>query len=497
MKFQSTRDSGVSIDASQAILQGLSPDGGLYIADSFPTFAPDEIKAFGDMGYAQAAAAVIGRYVNDYSASELSGFASKAYSASRWLSAGIAPLTHLDGGISVLELFHGPTCAFKDFALQMLPMLLMSAAKKAGAGEKIAILTATSGDTGKAAIEGFADVGGAAICVFYPEHGTSDIQKLQMTTSGGGNVMVYGVRGNFDDAQSGVKRIFGSSEFARELGCRNIRLSSANSINWGRLAPQTAYYFTAYASLVKAGRIKPGDEMNVCVPSGNFGDILAGYIAKLSGLPVGALVCAANKNNVLADFLGTGVYDSKRPFHATMSPSMDILVSSNVERLLFLLSGRDGARTRSLMEDLALSGKFDIAGSMHENLKKTGFDAGYCGEDDCLAEIKSTFENEKYLMDPHTAVAMRVYREYVRRTGDSRKAIVLSTASPFKFASSVLSAIGPAPSGDGFAMLKELSSRSGLAVPPGLKALEGADERFKEVVDPRDMQSAVARWLAR
>ena len=383
MDYISTRDSGHRVSAAQAIVSGLSPDGGLFLPESLPQFSLSEIEAMAKTGYAGRAVAVLSRFLTDFSEDELREYVSRAYAPEKFPPKAVAPVVPLDENAHILELFHGPTCAFKDFALQLLPFLLTASLRKTGCDKTVVILVATSGDTGKAALEGFADVPGAKICVFYPDGGTSNIQRLQMTTQAGENVMVFAAEGNFDDAQNGVKRIFTDRAYAEELADRGYILSSANSINWGRLVPQIAYYFSAYCELLNAGRVKPGDPVNVVVPTGNFGNILAAYFAKHCGLPVGKLVCASNRNNVLTDFITTGTYDRNRGFYVTTSPSMDILISSNLERLLYLLCGRDDKVLRGYMEALAKTGKYTVGADVLAKLQSE-FAAG-CADDAATA----------------------------------------------------------------------------------------------------------------
>ncbi len=495
MRYYSTRDTSCALPSAGAILRGIAPDGGLFVPETLPHFSAEEIGRMGDMAYPELAAAVLARWLTDYSRDELLGFCREAYAPERFEGEDTAPLHMLPDGTAVLELFHGPTCAFKDFALQMLPRLLPTAARKCGEEKTVAILVATSGDTGKAALMGFADVPGTCIGVFYPEGGTSDIQRLQMVTQKGGNVAVFAVRGNFDDAQTGVKNIFADSALAKELGEKGVMLSSANSINWGRLAPQIAYYFSAYARLVKNGTIQNGEQVSFCVPTGNFGNILAGYLAKKSGLPVKKLICASNENNVLADFIETGVYDRNRPFARTASPSMDILISSNLERLLFLLSGRDDGLCRTWMDSLRKTGRYDVGPDMLRALHDEGFVGGWANDGQTKEEIARIFRETGYLCDTHTAVAMRVQRLYRERTGDPTLVIVLSTASPFKFAPSILSALGGQESGSEFDMLRQLADLSGLPVPPPLAGLQNEAVRFDAVCGKDEMRAAVCAWL--
>ena len=499
MYYHSTRDNGRKVTSAQAIVSGLAPDGGLYVPEYLPEFTLDDISALAGMDYPTLAANVLARYLDDYTVDELKGFAEKAYSRAKFDAETPAPLAALSDNEYLLELFHGPTCAFKDFALQMLPFLLSAALRKTGETREAAILVATSGDTGKAALEGFADVPGTRICVFYPDGGTSRIQRLQMTTQTGSNVMVHAVRGNFDDTQNGVKRIFTDKEFAAEASARGVIFSSANSINLGRLVPQIAYYFHAYCSLVRSGRIKPGDRLDIVVPTGNFGNILAAYYAKHSGLPLGRLVCASNKNNVLTDFIKTGRYDRKREFYLTASPSMDILISSNLERLLYLLCGSDDKKLSEFMSALARDGEYTIDSDMLAKLQSE-FAAGCADDARTFDTIRDTFERTGYLLDTHTAVGVTVYNDYVSETGSETPAVIASTASPFKFAGSVLTALGKKQPGreyDDFELLAELEKISGRKAPAALSELRSKPERFTDVIAADEMKSAVSNWLGR
>ncbi|MDR1062041.1 MAG: threonine synthase [Clostridiales bacterium] len=422
MLFLSTRGAGGRISAQEAILKGMAGDGGLYVPESLPRVGPGFIEGLGRMGYAGAAAKIVKLFMDDFSDAEIAECAEAAYSPRNFDSEAVAPLHALgDGSTYVLELFHGPTGAFKDMALQLLPPLLTKCLDKAGSPGEAAILVATSGDTGKAALEGFRDVPGTRILVFYPEDGVSEIQKLQMVTQEGGNARVAAVRGNFDDAQAGVKAVFADAAVAERLRGRGIFLSSANSINWGRLMPQIAYYFWAYAALLERGAARMGERVQFAVPTGNFGNILAGWYAKEMGLPISRLICASNANNVLSDFIATGVYDRNRGFAATMSPSMDILVSSNLERLLFELSGRDAALVSGWMADLARRGRYDVGERVRAAMAAT-FAGGYATEDATRAAIKGVFEKYRYLMDTHTAVGMSVYADMKAKAKAGTKA---------------------------------------------------------------------------
>ena len=445
MQFFSTRDQNRKVTSSEAIAQGLSNEGGLFVPESFPQV---DVKALCELDYPAMAAAVIKEYLTDYSQDFLTEAAHKTYGEAFGGKAGY--LAPVEGDTYALELWHGPTCAFKDYALQLMPKLLVEAKKNLGRTEKTLILVATSGDTGKAALDGYHDIPGVEIAVFYPTGGTSEIQRLQMATQEGANVAVYAVRGNFDDAQTGVKKVFGDTAIAAELAKRNIRLSSANSINWGRLVPQIVYYFAAYAQLLKAGRITFGDEVDFCVPTGNFGDILAGYYAKRMGLPVHKFICASNSNNVLTDFIRTGTYDKKRAFYTTISPSMDILVSSNLERLLYHLCGEDTEKLTGWMNALQSGGAYTVDAATADAVRAL-FYGGCCDDKETVEVIRNTFEKDGYLCDTHTAVAVGVYEQYLKETGDNTPAVIASTASPYKFPDSVLDAFDCEKPADPFA----------------------------------------------
>ena len=434
-------------------------------------------------------------YLTDYTLDELRKFAENAYGPEKFDTPEAAPLHCLDETTFCLELWHGPTSAFKDMALQMLPQLLSAALRKTGEDKTACILVATSGDTGKAAMEGFADVPQTKILVFYPKDGVSAVQEQQMVTQDGKNVGVCAVVGNFDDAQAGVKRIFSDEAIRETLAKKGFFLSSANSINWGRILPQVVYYISAYCDLLKENRITMGEKINFCVPTGNFGDILAAYYAKRMGLPVGKLLCASNRNNVLTDFLRTGIYDRNRPFYATESPSMDILVSSNLERLLFDLSGENDAEVRGYMEALAKDGRYQVSDDIRKALQEQ-FWGGFCDAEGTAKTIAHYYEDYGYLMDTHTAVAANVMEQYRAATGDNQTCTVFaSTASPFKFCGSVLTAIGETPAGDGVALLDQLHEVTGAAVPRRLAALRGKQRRFDETCEKAGMDSVVLNFL--
>lgn len=496
MLYTSTRDKSIRVSAAQAIAQGISEEGGLFVPVELPKFSLDKISSMVSMSYIDRAKTVLREFLTDFTDDELSYCVEGAYAASKFSAPEIAPTVNISGNKNVLELWHGPTCAFKDMALQLLPYLMTVSAKKTADGKTIVILVATSGDTGKAALEGFKDVDHTKILVFYPVDGVSPMQKLQMTTQEGGNVAVCAINGNFDDAQSAVKSIFTNNEIKEELEKKNMMFSSANSINWGRLVPQIVYYFSAYCDMVDSGRISLGDEINVVVPTGNFGNILAGYYAKQMGLPVKTLVCASNSNNVLTDFLKTGTYDKNREFYTTSSPSMDILISSNLERLLYHMSGDDDKLICDLMNKLSADGKYTVSSDVMEKIQQM-FDAGYTAEDKVDETIKYQFDNYGYLCDTHTAVAVRVYDEYVKNTGDDIPTVIDSTASPYKFSASVLNAIADEELDglDEFDMVKELNRITGVEVPAPIASLKDKKVRFTDVCDREDMSNMVFKLL--
>ena len=488
MLYRSTRGYETPFLSAAAIQQGLAPDGGLFLPETLPAFSIDDIRSLQDLSYAERAAFVLSRFLTDYTYEELLSYTEAAYAAFD------APLKPLTDTVSVLELYHGPTCAFKDFALQLLPYLLTGALKKTGESRTIVILTATSGDTGKAALDGFADVPGTRIAVFYPLGGTSAIQRLQMTTQEGENVIVIAVEGNFDDAQTGVKRLFSDPSLREELSENGYLFSSANSINWGRLAPQIAYYFSAYCDLAASGRIAFGDPVNIDVPTGNFGNILASYLAACCGLPVHKFICASNSNRVLTDLIRTGTYDAGRPFYTTASPSMDILISSNLERLLYLLSDRDPQAVVGYMDSLAKTGRYTLAPEAFARLSAQFY--GGCADDPMTFEtIRKVYETQGYLLDTHTAVGWNVYEQYVAETGDATHTILASTADPFKFPASVLKALGADVPEDDFAQLRAIEKLTSLKAPDALSSLEAKKERFTTSVPPAGMQEAITTWL--
>ena len=492
MQMFSTRGAA-AVTPSMAILRGLAPDGGLYVPAEFPQFTLEEIAALAPLGYQERALCVLSRFLPDFTCEELKKAIAGAYGTGFDAEA-VAPMAKVGSWAHALELWHGPTLAFKDMALQLLPYLLTMSGKKHGEEREVFILVATSGDTGKAALEGFLDVPGTRCCVFYPDGGVSQAQRLQMVTTGGSNTHVIAVKGNFDDAQTGVKKIFSDPEFAAEMNAQGRVLSSANSINFGRLVPQVVYYFSAYADLIAEGAIQPGDKVNFCVPTGNFGDILAADYAGKAGLPVGRLICASNENNVLTDFINTGVYDiSGRDFFKTISPSMDILISSNLERLLFDLCACDGAKVADLMAQLRENRVYKVDAGMLEKLQAK-YAAGFVNEDGIRSEIRRTWQEDHYLMDTHTAVASAVLRDYIEKTGDKTPAVIVSTASPYKFGASVLEAIAgeEAVAGkDDFACCAMLSEMTGTREPSQIAKLPQMEIRHTGVCEKEEMAKAV------
>ena len=495
MNYKSTRDSGLNVTSAQAIAQGISTDGGLFIPESIPQISTDELKALADMSYRERANAVFAKFLTDFTPDEIAYCTSGAYNTKNFDSENIAELTSAFGNAHILELWHGPTCAFKDMALQILPYLLTTSLKKNGEDKKVVILVATSGDTGKAALEGFKDVPGTEIMVFYPDHGVSSMQKRQMATQEGGNVGVCAIEGNFDDCQNGVKMIFTDNAVKEKLARNGKMFSSANSINWGRLAPQIIYYVSAYVELAKRGDIAFGDTVNVVVPTGNFGNILAAYYAKNMGVPIGKLICASNVNKVLTDFIEAGVYDRNRDFFATCSPSMDILISSNLERLLYILTGGDDAQIRDWFGKLAKDGRYEVTSEIKAKLQ-SDFVGGFCDDADTKKTIHDFKEQYGYTCDTHTAVAVKVYLDYIAKTGDTTKTIIASTASPYKFSASVLEAIeGAKSAADEYEQVAHLAEVSGLPIPQSLAALKDKPVRFSEVIGKTDMESYVLKKL--
>lgn len=494
MKYYSTRDKNVSLSAAEAVKMGLSRDGGLLTPTRIPQIDRAFLERLTPLEYARRAAAVMALYLTDYSEEELLTFGRNAYGPAQFDDPIAAPVRKVENGLYCLELWHGPTSAFKDMALQMLPQLLSAALRKTGEKRTACILAATSGDTGKAAMAGFADVPQTCIQVYYPKNGVSPVQERQMVTQEGENVDVRAVIGNFDDAQAGVKRIFSDETVRAELDKRGYFLSSANSINWGRILPQLVYYISAYCDLLNLGKIQMGEKVNYCVPTGNFGNILACWYAGQMGLPVGKLICASNSNNVLTDFLATGTYDRNRPFHTTMSPSMDILVSSNLERLLFALSGQDDKLVADYMQQLNKHGSYTVSDEIKAKLK-SDFYGGFCSEEETGKVIAEVWKKYNYLIDPHTAVAYDVMEKYRQETGDTNKTVFVSTASPFKFCDSVLHSLGVAEVQDGIDALDQLSQTTNRPAPVPLASLRNKAVRFTESVDKEKMEDVVLEML--
>ncbi len=494
MNYNSTRNRRLEATGCAAVAAGIAPDGGLYVPEDFPHVSPDGVRRLASMDYVGRAEHILGLFFPELAGQPMHDLCVSAYGGGKFDCEAVAPTVKLCEGTHVLELFHGPTCAFKDMALQILPGLLTASLRKCGEERKVCILVATSGDTGKAALEGFRDVEGTEIIVFYPQDGVSDVQKLQMATQEGKNVRVFAVKGNFDDAQTGVKIAFGDESLAERLDRAGVFLSSANSINWGRLAPQIVYYFSAYCDLLNEGAIRIGDPVNFCVPTGNFGDILAGFIAAMMGLPVQRFLCASNANNVLTDFIRTGVYDRNRPFHTTISPSMDILISSNVERLIYFLSDCDDKKTAGRMAALKADGVYRLTES-EQLLLEEYFYGGFSDDAETRAAIASTYEKYRWLSDTHTAVALSVLAKYREETGDETETVVVSTASPYKFADSVMEALDGEKHESSPALFRELSERTGTPIPDPLAGLEDRPVRFTESVErdgiPACVQSAL------
>lgn len=493
MNYISTRGNNQSMTSAEAIIAGLADDGGLFVPDTIPQVDLTFIDSLQSLSYQARAIKVLSCFLTDYSQEEIQDCVNKAYGEHKFDTDAIAPLNIMDNA-NVLELWHGPTSAFKDMALQLLPQLLSTALKKTGEKKEVMILVATSGDTGKAALEGFRDVEQTKIIVFYPENGVSRIQRLQMVTQQGSNVAVTAVKGNFDDAQNGVKAIFNDVAFNSKLAKAGVSLSSANSINWGRLVPQIVYYFSAYADLLRAGKIKLGDKISFTVPTGNFGDILAGYYAMSMGLPVEKLICASNTNKVLTDFFQTGVYDRQREFFKTISPSMDILISSNLERLLYHITG-DAKQVAAWMDSLAKTGKYDIGKDYLRQLQAI-FGANWADDAQTKQTINEVYSQTKYIPDTHTAVGWHTAQEY-QQQGHTEPMVIVSTASPYKFNESVLEAIGEDIEGlDEFALLDKLQAKNSFAIPAGLAALKNAAVRHRAAVVKEDMPKAVENFAA-
>ncbi len=493
MRYISTRDNKAEASSASAIAHGISKEGGLFVPENIPALGCDDFDKLCKMNYVERAKYILSLYLTDFTAEEIDYCARGAY-LGNFDEDKPAPLKALDDNTHILELWHGPTCAFKDLALQILPYLLTTSAKKVSNGKKTVILVATSGDTGKAALEGFCDVPDTEIIVFYPNDGVSPMQQLQMNTQRGNNVYVCAINGNFDDAQTGVKTIFTDDETKKLLADNNMEFSSANSINWGRLAPQIIYYISAYCDLLEKGEDYLADGFNVVVPTGNFGNILAAYYAKQMGVPIAKLICASNSNNVLTDFLADGTYDRNRSFYTTVSPSMDILISSNLERMLSELTCRDDKKVAGWMNELKASGKYTVDADTFAKIKEL-FVGGCCSEEETYDTIKETMDKYGYLIDTHTAVAVGVYNDYKVKTGDERPTVIASTASPYKFAKSVLEAIGEKAAADEFETVRKLSATTDTAIPAPLAALENASVRFSNVCEKDGMREVVLKHL--
>jgi len=494
MLYHSTRGKDLQIPSMEVIKQGTAPDGGLYIPYKIPELSVVELKEMKGMTYHERVVRILSLFLTDYPEEDLIDCVHAAYNTNKFTNPEFAPVVKLDENLFVLELWHGPTCAFKDMALQLLPHMLITALERTDEESGVVVLVATSGDTGKAALEGFKDVPGTHVVVFYPNQGVSAIQKIQMITQEGSNVDVIAVEGNFDSAQSGVKAIFADESLKRSIERKGYRLSSANSINWGRLIPQVVYYISAWLDLLKTGEAEEDQLIDVVVPTGNFGNILAAYYAKKMGVPIHSLICASNSNNVLTDFINTGLYNRNRKFYKTISPSMDILISSNMERLLFDLADRDFEKVRVWMEELSLNGYYAID-DYGLNKLRSEFWAGYADDVQTLQAIRSTYDAYGYLLDPHTAVGMHVYDQYRRQTGDDHKTILVSTASPFKFAGDVLRALlgsVAVTDTDDIGLLDKLSRVANMPIPPPLANLKDKRVRHKTVCQQSQMKKILA-----
>ncbi len=499
MLYNSTENKKEVVSASQAIAQGISKDGGLFVPQEIPKYDLNTIKGLLKLDYKGIAQKVFADYLSDFTEDEIKDCVEKAYTIEKFGSDNPAPIafkSYNGNEAGILELWHGPTCAFKDMALQILPHLLTKSLKKTNDGKDAVILVATSGDTGKAALEGFKDVEHTKIIVFYPVDGVSPMQKHQMNTQEGSNVKVCAIEGNFDDAQTGVKKIFTTPEIAKQLEKNNMMFSSANSINWGRLLPQIVYYIAAYCEMVNSGKIQLGEKMNVVVPTGNFGNILASYYAYCMGLPIYKFICASNSNNVLTDFINTGVYNKNRQFYTTISPSMDILVSSNLERLLYKLSGDSDISTKEWMTKLKTEGSYTVTPEVKDAVS-TAFYGGYCDDEATKATIAKMYRDAGYLCDTHTAVAVNVYDQYITETGDKTPTVIASTASPYKFSKAVLSAVNDGkelPESE-FDMVDMLNNITGVDIPAPLASLKDKKARFSDVVKVDNMPYYVLKSL--
>ncbi|MCQ2516114.1 MAG: threonine synthase [Saccharofermentans sp.] len=499
MKFISTRGYDKKYSAQEAIVMGIAPDGGLFVPESIPTLSASDMDELSTKSFAEISAKVLSMYLEDFSEAELLDYTTQAYAEEKWgeTPLPLVQLNEYNDKEYILELWHGPTSAFKDVALQLLPHLLTASVKKTGENKKICILTATSGDTGKAALEGFKNLPGTEIIVFYPTGGVSEAQKLQMITTDGDNTHVIAVNGCFDDAQTGVKMIFGDSEFAKELDSKGIKLSSANSINWGRLAPQIAYYVYSYIDLLRREKIEKGEAINFVVPTGNFGNILAAWFAKQMGIPVKKLVCASNKNKVLCDFFSSGKYDRNREFFKTTSPSMDILISSNLERLLFEITDMNAEQVKEWMSELNSTGVYTVDAKTLKRMQML-FVGGFADDTGVSKTILDVYDRTDNVVDTHTAVGFNIYNRYRQRSGDETKTVYVSTASPFKFSASVMDALRGEGYSDGkdiMEVMKELSDESGLEIPAAIKDLPNKPILHKDVIDKEEMKSKVASIL--
>ena len=493
MYYSSTRNNSIKIESSQAILTGISKEGGLFVPCEFPQISLDTLNKMAKLSYRARAEIVLGSFLTDFTDEKISQMVSSAY-GDNFDTENPAPLYKLDDSTFVQELWHGPTCAFKDMALQLLPHLLSASIEMHSPDKEIVILVATSGDTGKAALEGFKNVDKTRIIVFYPKDGVSNIQKLQMISTTGENVTVCAINGNFDDAQTAVKNTFTDNNVIQKLAENNMDFSSANSINWGRLVPQIVYYFSSYCDLLANGTIAAGDKINFTVPTGNFGDILAAYYAAKMGLPVNKLICASNSNNVLTDFINTGIYDMNRQFHTTISPSMDILVSSNLERLIYDLSGNDDKYISVIMDKLKTEGKYKISDEILSQLQQC-FNGYYCTEQDTKEAVKGVFENYGYLIDTHTAVAYSAFKKYVTDNKDDSVNVIVSTASPYKFSYDVLSSLKDVEAESDFGILDELNNVSKMPVPKPFDALRTAKVLHNDICEPTDISNYVLKKL--
>jgi len=497
MYYRSTRGAAGNITSAEAIKRGLAPDGGLFVPEEIPKLTEEEIYSLADMDYNQRAVYILSRFLTDYTREELIECVNGAYGRGKFEGDSVAPLRKLNGNVYMMELWHGPTCAFKDVALQLLPRLLVKAVEKTGEKAETVILVATSGDTGKAALEGFKDVEGTRIIVFFPKEGVSQMQKMQMITQEGGNVASIAVEGNFDDTQSGVKAIFSDKDLEAEMLSKGMKFSSANSINWGRLVPQIVYYFSAYADMLASGQIEKGEKINFTVPTGNFGNILAAWYAREMGLMINKLICASNENNVLTEFINTGKYNRLRDFKKTISPSMDILISSNLERLLYELSGRDSGQVSQWMDKLKSEGGYSVSEEVSRRIREL-FWASYSNDSETINTIRDVYNDYNYVVDTHTAVGIDVYDKYVISTGDITKTVIASTASPFKFNKSVARAILGEDAIEGkseFELIDVIAGKCSLEIPKGLQGLKDKEILHKTVCTREAMIDEVRKIL--